>query len=239
MKNLNTKGKLITVCSPLILAGALFHSSAALADVSADCVADGGTSCPSGGNSISDLNPDVVSSITIPPVASCPAGSVTDVNLNLDIEHTWIGDLIVTLTGPDGVTSSTLLDEPGDPALGGLGCNNNNAQPPNAIFALFDDASPTPAEGQCNTPNPAITGTVSPSTLLAVFNGGNADGVWILNIEDTEFADEGQLNNWSLAIACTPPPAANIPTLSFWGLLSMIGGLGIASSFFARRRRKL
>jgi len=227
--------KLITVCSPLILAGAMLNSSPALAATfSAACDA---ATCPA---DIFDFAP-VDSTVTV-PAGSCPAGStITDVNVNLDIEHTWIGDLVVTLTGPTGAVS-TLLDRPGDPLII-FGCNNNNAQPPSAIDALFDDSSIIPAEGECATPNPAIAGTVSPFSPLSVFNGTNPSagtGVWTLNISDISAVDEGQLNDWSLDLTCTDPVVTqNIPTMSIWGLLGLIGGLGLASRFFVRRRKKL
>lgn len=221
-----------TVCSPLILAGVLFHSSVAFADTSAACVANGGTNCPSGANTISNILPDVVSTITI-PAGSCVAGSVTDVNVSLDIAHTWVGDLDVTLVGPGNVSQSILLDRPGRPPAGpGLGCSSND------VNAIFDDASAIPAENECAAAPPAIAGTVSPSTPLSAFNGGNGDGAWTLTIHDNFGGDNGELNDWSLDIACTAPMQV-IPVFSLWGLLSLIGALGLGGRYAVRRRKKV
>ena len=49
--------------------------------------------------------------ITIAPTT----GTVTDVTVQFEIYHTWVGDLIVTLTAPDGSTSTAIMDRPGVP----------------------------------------------------------------------------------------------------------------------------
>ena len=228
-KLLNSNYALSTVCSPLILAGVLvLYSNPALADTSAACVADGGTNCST---AIPDNDINGMSSTITIPAGSCVAGTVTDVNVSLDIAHTWVGDLDVTLMSPANVAQSILLDRPGVP-VSTFGCSGND------INALFDDASATPAEGVCGAGTPTIAGTFSPTTPLAAFNGGNGDGVWTLTIADNAGGDTGRLNDWSLDIACTAPMQA-IPVFSLWGLLSLIGALGLGGRYAVRRRKKV
>lgn len=230
MKNLlNKKLTISTVCSPLILAGVLFHSNVALADTSATCVADGGTNCP---GAIPDNDTNGMSSTLTIPAGSCVAGSVTDVNVNLDIAHTWVGDLQATLVGPDNVTQSVQFDRPGVPAST-FGCSGND------INAVFDDAAAISAENECGAGIPTITGTFLPDTPLAPFIGGDGDGVWTLTVSDNAGGDTGQLNDWSLDIACTAPMVAPIPVFSLWGLLSLIGALGLGGRYAVRRRKKV
>ena len=140
--------------SPILLAGFLLMPSQANADTVVACVASGGINCPSPANSISDLEAPVVSTITVPE-GSCVAGSITDVNVSLDVNHTWVGDLSVQLLSPDGVTTNTLLDQPGTPP-GTYGCFSED------VTSIFDDAAGTAAEDMCNGAPPAISGAVSP-----------------------------------------------------------------------------
>ncbi len=51
--------------------------------------------------------------------------SIDHVEVDLNISHTWIGDLYVTLTSPDG-TTSVLVDRPGMGALNPYGSNQDN-----------------------------------------------------------------------------------------------------------------
>lgn len=106
---------------------------------------------------------------------------ITDVNVNLEVNHSFLEDLIISLTSPSGtkvvLTSKT--------------CGNLNN-----INALFDDDGPPLT---C-TGNPAINGIVSPLGELAAFNGESVLGDWILEIEDTAPSDGGSLIDFSLDI---------------------------------------
>ncbi|HSH14718.1 MAG TPA: choice-of-anchor J domain-containing protein, partial [Verrucomicrobiae bacterium] len=66
-------------------------------------------------------------------VAGVP-GPITAVSVAVNTTHTWVGDLVFTLTSPTG-TVITLLDRPGVPA-GTFGCNNND------VNVTFSDGQP-------------------------------------------------------------------------------------------------
>jgi len=117
--------------------------------------------------------------------------NLADLNLKLDIAHTWVGDLIVTLEHVDTATSVTLIDQPGVPATP-QGCANNN------IIADLDDEAATAVEGQCSGTPPAISGTFSPNNPLAAFDGQDVGGAWKLTVTDTFNQDSGTLNMWCL-----------------------------------------
>lgn len=126
------------------------------------------------------------STITVPDNAT-----VTDVNVMLIVDHTWIGDLGVTLS--HNGTEVTLLDRPGLPAVSPtLGCGNDD------INATLDDAAASPAENACSITPPAMSGTLSPTGQLSDFNGTNASGNWTLNIFDSVNQDSGTLRTWCL-----------------------------------------
>ncbi|MCP5372752.1 MAG: S8 family serine peptidase [Hyphomicrobiales bacterium] len=70
----------------------------------------------------------ISSTQTVVDTVTFSAGLDIDwVQVDLDISHTWIGDLTVSLTSPDG-TVSLLVDRPGvgDPDLTSLGTSQNN-----------------------------------------------------------------------------------------------------------------
>jgi hypothetical protein len=49
-------------------------------------------------------------------------------------------------------------------------------------------------------PETGYTGTWRPEGLLSDFIGEEANGIWTLDIQDTELADQGALNGWSIEI---------------------------------------
>jgi subtilisin-like proprotein convertase family protein len=120
-----------------------------------------------------------------------PAGTtISDLNLTLNLAHTWINDLTITLISPSG-TQVKLVDEP---------CSSDDIH---NIVATFDDAG---ANVVCGT-SPGISGTVKSLELLSAFNGQPSAGTWTLRIKDNYNQDGGVLNSWSLGICHTAPLA--------------------------------
>ncbi|PQB04792.1 hypothetical protein BST85_07695 [Aureitalea marina] len=133
-----------------------------------------------------DGSADVVSVINV-----SDDETITDINVVLNVTHTWVGDLVVTLESPSG-TVVTLTSEPGNPDAGPFGC------PGDDINATFDDDAANPADDECNN-LPAIGGLVSPTDMLSAFNGESTLGDWTLTITDVEPAfDSGVLDNWGI-----------------------------------------
>ncbi len=110
------------------------------------------------------------------------------------IEHTWVGDLIVTLIAPNG-TSINLTDRPGVPASP-VGCENDN------IEVCVDGGTGNSMENVCNLITPAIAGTYTASAgndLGSVNNaGGSPNGTWQLIVSDNAADDTGTILEWSL-----------------------------------------
>ncbi len=124
------------------------------------------------------------------------SSTISDVNVSVDMDHAWSGDLTFTLAH-DG-TSVTLIDRPGIPGST-WGCSNDD------ILATLDDEAAAAVESQCAAGSPAINGTFSPNGSLSDFGGGNGNGTWTLTVVDAyTSADAGTLNGWSLEI-CTEP----------------------------------
>ena len=112
---------------------------------------------------------------------------VNDVDIDLTVNHTWTGDLIVTVS--HGGTTVTIIDRPGVP-LSTFGCANDNW---NNI--ILDDEAAAGIEGQCIT---NLTGSYFPNNALSAFDGMNAGGNWTISITDNAGADVGSLVSWSV-----------------------------------------
>lgn len=143
-----------------------------------------------------------VSTITI-----ADGGIITDVDIELNINHTWVGDLDITLEH-NGVTV-LLIDEPGDPAIDDDGCGESDVD-----CTLDDEGTDGPVENACATGGlvPAIGGFLVPQEALAAFDGLDAAGDWTLTVTDVfPGADDGTLNEWCLNI--TTENECNMPAL--------------------------
>ncbi|MEA1786502.1 zinc-dependent metalloprotease family protein [Arenibacter sp. GZD96] len=151
-----------------------FGSPSQFTTVAINCKTVTSTEVP---RSISSIGtPRVVSKIMV--LDDLP---VADVNVSLDITHSFLADLVVTLTSPEGTTVTLISNSCGDLR---------------DINVLFDD------EGiafVCGT-TPGISGVLKPLGSLASFNGESTQGEWILEVSDTAPADGGTINSFSLDI---------------------------------------
>lgn len=132
---------------------------------------------------------------------------IYDINVYLDIEHSWIGDLAVYLTHTDTGRNITLLNRPGAPAISG-GCNKSN------IGAILDDEMSLPAQTLCASADAAIAGIYIPYETLAFFDGEAARGAWNLKVTDLDQYSTGSLDRWCvhLTVGDSPIPETPLPT---------------------------
>ena len=128
--------------------------------------------------------PTITSTLNIPS-----GGTIADVNITMNVTHTWINDLTATLTSPLGTVVQLFSRE----------CNPNTSV--NNVVATFDDSGVAIVCGN----NPGISGTVIPRESLSAFNGQSSTGTWTLTISDAFNQDGGSLNSWSLNV-CTVQP---------------------------------
>lgn len=106
---------------------------------------------------------------------------VADINVALNVEHSFLADLQISLTSPAGTTV----------VLVSSSCNDSRN-----INAVFDDDGP---DFVC-AGNPAISGSVAPLGSLSSFNGESILGEWTLEIKDNAPADGGRLNSFSMEV---------------------------------------
>lgn len=144
---------------------------------------------------------------TITSTLTIPAGlgvTITDLNVvGLDILHTYIADLVVTLTSPAG-TTVTLF--------------NTICGEEDNIFVNLDDQAATAV-----FPCPPVGGvTVQPQSALSAFNGQSSTGIWTLSVSDNYEQDGGTLNGWGLSIntnstTCSYTATPLVTTYTFTG----------------------
>lgn len=105
---------------------------------------------------------------------------IQDVNVRINLEHTFVGDLQLILTAPDG-TESILF-------------NRRGSSGDNITNALFDDE----AANAVSAGAAPFTGAFRPDQPLNRFDGKSAAGVWTLRMVDTTSLNAGQLLSWSI-----------------------------------------
>lgn len=207
-----------------LVAGLLGSGTAGAQEVT--CSGSGGTNC-SGTIPDFPIATPFTSTLTVAQPFSCGA-SQFGVGIRVNLVHTRIGDLRISVTGPSGTT--TLLDQPTGSGGAG-GCAGQDIQ------AVFGTQGPA-ANSSCQEITiPAISGNVTASGPGTAFlQSTNVTGAWQLTVTDLSNGSEGFVQDWSVMALCGAPTA--IPTQSTMGLLMtmlMVFALGIWG--LAGRRR--
>ncbi|MBZ9793910.1 cadherin-like domain-containing protein [Rhizobium sp. 3T7] len=134
----------------------------------------------------------ITSTITVPA-----GGSIHDVNVSINLTHTFMADLEITLIAPDG-TRVRLVDD------------NGEGGDPNGTIKFDDEAASSftaATQPYAGTWRPAID-------QLSLFDGKSMAGTWTLEIRDDLGADVGTLRNWSLEIEASHDVSSNTIDLS-------------------------
>ncbi|MEO2017057.1 MAG: proprotein convertase P-domain-containing protein, partial [Fuerstiella sp.] len=127
------------------------------------------------------LDNDVI--LSEPIVIEKQVSRITDVNVTLSLEHSWVPDLDVFLRSPSGTRVELFTD---------LSSNESS------ITALTLDDESASRVIDANAP---FTGHFIPERPLSTFDGEDPSGAWILEITDDNPTDNGVLLKWSLEIS--------------------------------------
>ncbi len=121
--------------------------------------------------------------------------TIVDVNVKVNVNHTFDGDLTLSLIGPDGTT--VLLS------------NRRGSSGDNFTNTVFDDQATTPiASGTA-----PFTGSFKPDALLSAFNGKAPAGTWTLKAVDSASTDVGTIVGFELQLSY--PPQACGPAIAY------------------------
>ncbi|GAB4578791.1 MAG: hypothetical protein Fur0022_15280 [Anaerolineales bacterium] len=171
---------------------------------------DGGTSTPQGFpftvlGTVSPLTATYCSAPNLPiPDSGATSdslvvggsGTILDVNVGITGTHTWVGDLIFTLSSSSA--SSVVIDRPGYTGTG-FGCSAND------IAVLLDDEGVDgPVENQCSATPPALFGNPTPNNPLSVFDTTELNDTWTLTVSDNAGGDTGTLQEWCITVEYLP-----------------------------------
>ena len=105
----------------------------------------------------------------------------------MNISHTYVSDLKVKLTSPNGTIVELFNTQCGD---------NDN------VNATFDDSGIALVCGG----NPVISGTLIPFQPLSAFNGQLSQGTWTLTVQDLYNSDGGTINDWGITFCSLESP---------------------------------
>jgi len=123
-------------------------------------------------------------------------GNVSDVKVNLSINHPNDGELLLMIKAPNS-NQSTLSSYNG---TGGANYTNTT----------FDDSASVPiTQG-----TPPFTGSYKPQTPLSALANSNLNGKWILRVHDNSAGNQGTLISWCILFRYYNPISAgenNLP----------------------------
>ncbi|MDP7028900.1 MAG: proprotein convertase P-domain-containing protein [Phycisphaerales bacterium] len=126
---------------------------------------------------------------------------IVSVAVHLDLSHTWVGDLQVSLVSPAGDVVS-ILDRPGMPDggwIGPWGCGGDDVQ------AIFRDDADAAAEETCTQFDvPVLSGSLRPHASLAMLYGTQAAGDWSVVVRDLSPIDSGSMVAACVTIESSP-----------------------------------
>ena len=113
---------------------------------------------------------------------------IVDLNVRVNITHTFDGDLTLSLTGPD---STTIILS-----------NRRGSSGDNFTDTVFDQEAAT-AIASGTAP---FTGSFIPDESLAGYAGKFATGIWTLKVVDSAAADTGNITGFDLFFTYPPQP---------------------------------
>lgn len=137
---------------------------------------------------------DVANSSASVPLTITGGYMIGDINVNLNITHTYVQDMTITLEGPAAIGSPviTLFQE---------ACGDND----NIACTLDDDGGAPQCSG-----NPSISGSIAPFENLSQLNTLPADGVWTLRVSDPWNGDGGTIDLFSINLCRVMPSSLSV-----------------------------
>ena len=115
------------------------------------------------------------------------SGFITKLKVSLSMTHTYVPDVSLWLTGPDGTRVQLV--------------NHVDWEGKDFDGAILDDGAAQPVREA----HPPVTGAYRPEEALAAFTGKPLIGTWTLEMADNEQDDFGTLTAWSLIIEYAEP----------------------------------
>ena len=165
-----------------------------------------GASCGTYANSTPAAIPDNGSVSRTIVVPALNGATLTDLNVYVNITHTYSGDLRIRLQSPQGTTVQLIA--------------SSTCTTADNVQVEFDD---TGINGLLGSSCPLVGLFVIPQDPLSAFNGQPFEGTWTLTVQDAGTADVGTLNSWCLIPSLYTPPIEVAPKAFLEGPLNPEG----------------
>jgi subtilisin-like proprotein convertase family protein len=143
----------------------------------------------SGGTNLPLNIPDNGSSFVTSSINVSESTTITDVNVGVNISHTYQGDLQLAIVSPQGTQTNIMTPNV---------CGNGS------LIVKFDDSA-----NPISCSNTQSNEVYQPQNPLSIFNGENPSGNWNLAILDLVANDVGTLNSWYLELCTTTITLSN------------------------------
>ena len=129
--------------------------------------------------------PDANGTFTIRQLNIPTTALISDVNVAVNITHTYLSDIQIAILNPagGGATQVNLFNN---------GCDNGGVT--DSLNATFDD------QGTAANCVAIVTGNILPAQPLSAYNGTNPQGNWVLGVRDLGNGDVGTLNSFAITI---------------------------------------
>jgi subtilisin-like proprotein convertase family protein len=157
---------------------------------------------------------DLANPLVISFEATGVPGAPTDVAVDMDITHTWVGDVDAVLASPDGTTHDIIINTGGP----GFGDSTNLG----GVYNFFDGAAgdwwaAAAAGGNDDILAPGDYRTVdvtgSATVMTAAFAGiPTSNGTWTLSVGDGAGGDLGSVSAANLTLNSAPPLSGSTRT---------------------------
>jgi subtilisin-like proprotein convertase family protein len=119
-------------------------------------------------------------------------GTVCNAQVDIRIDHPYVGDLNVYLVAPDGTTVELTTGN------GGAGDNYGIGSTPETF--VYTSLVGNPANPSITTGVAPFANFYQPEGSYSVLNGKTVSGKWVLKIVDAVGGDEGSLLKWRLVL---------------------------------------
>lgn len=183
-----------------------------------------------------------LASMACQTVAIAQGGPVEDVAVDVQIEHTFVGDLTFKVLSPAG-TVATVMSRPGlaEPADDGSDCCGTGDDILLTDPVDFAAGNPTDAEdfaagGGSYFPNP--DSAVDSGDLSTIFDNEETSGTWQFCAGDGAGGDTGNLGipTFTITSGMAIPEAMTVPTMGRFGLIGLALALALVAGIVLVRR---
>jgi subtilisin-like proprotein convertase family protein len=135
------------------------------------------------------------------PIVISDVGGVADINVKVRMNHTFDGDVQISLVAPDNTIVPLVTNRGGSGDNFGSGANDCSGTP-----TVFDDSAATAISAGA----PPYAGSFRPESPLSAMNGKSVNGTWKVRFNDNANLDTGVIGCVTLQISRQQPVCCGV-----------------------------